>query len=239
MLFALVAGSPEPANCGLATVVMWICGSYCEWNKHHEEEAGPNFCCSLLLPCSLHPPGYIQEGQEASYDYLLLGVYHRNSSGATPANLPGDRCGSGFPTVLVGRSSLPPPPLGDQEGCSMVGTGQPPPAVRPCHPTPQLPGARRGGRSAATVLPPPPLDSVKHAPSSLKGKALRFFSEWRPMSMLWELFKDSTPQYMYGCWQVHGNLIFDCAHSSSYGFSLRTYFPLGAVNILKSECSFF
>ncbi len=27
MLFALVAGSTEPANCGLATVVMWICGS--------------------------------------------------------------------------------------------------------------------------------------------------------------------------------------------------------------------
>jgi hypothetical protein len=22
--------SPEPANCGLATVVMWICESYCE-----------------------------------------------------------------------------------------------------------------------------------------------------------------------------------------------------------------
>jgi hypothetical protein len=22
--------STEPANCGLATVVMWICGSYCE-----------------------------------------------------------------------------------------------------------------------------------------------------------------------------------------------------------------
>jgi hypothetical protein len=30
VLFALVAGSTEPANCGLATVVMWICGSYCE-----------------------------------------------------------------------------------------------------------------------------------------------------------------------------------------------------------------
>ena len=27
MLFALVAGSTEPANYGLATVVMWICGS--------------------------------------------------------------------------------------------------------------------------------------------------------------------------------------------------------------------
>jgi hypothetical protein len=31
----------------------------------------------------LHPPGYIQEGQEASYDYLLLGVYHRNSPSCT------------------------------------------------------------------------------------------------------------------------------------------------------------
>jgi hypothetical protein len=30
VLFALVAGSPEPANCGLATVVMRISGSYCE-----------------------------------------------------------------------------------------------------------------------------------------------------------------------------------------------------------------
>ncbi len=86
MLFALVAGSTEPANCGLATVVMWICGSYCEWNKHHEEEAGPNFCCSLLLPRSLHPPGYIQEGQEASYGHLLLGVYHRNSPSCTESN---------------------------------------------------------------------------------------------------------------------------------------------------------
>ncbi len=83
MLFALVAGSPEPANCGLATVVMWICGSYCEWNKHHEEEAGPNFCHSLLFPRSMHLPGYIQEGQETIFGYLLLGVYHRNSPGCT------------------------------------------------------------------------------------------------------------------------------------------------------------
>jgi hypothetical protein len=89
VLFALVAGSTEPANCGLATVVMWICGSYCEWNKHHEEEAGPHFCCSLLFSRSLHPPGYIQEGQGASYDYLLLGVYHRNSPGATTIYFPG------------------------------------------------------------------------------------------------------------------------------------------------------
>ena len=31
----------------------------------------------------MHLPGYIQEGQEASYGYLLLGVYHRNSPGET------------------------------------------------------------------------------------------------------------------------------------------------------------
>jgi hypothetical protein len=50
MLFALVAGSTEPANCGLATVV--YCGSVdltANENIHHEEEARPNFCCSLLL----------------------------------------------------------------------------------------------------------------------------------------------------------------------------------------------
>ncbi len=29
----------------------------------------------------MHLPGYIQEGQEASYGYLLLGVYDRNSLG--------------------------------------------------------------------------------------------------------------------------------------------------------------
>jgi hypothetical protein len=30
VLFAFVAGSPEPANCGLTNVVMWICESHCE-----------------------------------------------------------------------------------------------------------------------------------------------------------------------------------------------------------------
>ncbi len=83
MLFALVAGSTEPANCGLATAVMWICGSYCVWNKHHKEEAGPHFCCSVLFSRSMHLPGYIQEGREASYGDLLLGVYHRNSPSCT------------------------------------------------------------------------------------------------------------------------------------------------------------
>ncbi len=37
----------------------------------------------LLFPRSMHQPGYIQEGQEAIFGYLLLGVYYRNSSGCT------------------------------------------------------------------------------------------------------------------------------------------------------------
>ncbi len=39
---------------------------------------------------------YIQEGQEASYDYLLLGVYHRNSPGATFTLVLLDRFLDGF-----------------------------------------------------------------------------------------------------------------------------------------------
>jgi hypothetical protein len=31
----------------------------------------------------MHPPGYIQEGQETIFGYLLLGVYHRKSPGCT------------------------------------------------------------------------------------------------------------------------------------------------------------
>jgi hypothetical protein len=31
----------------------------------------------------MHLPGYIQEGQEAIFGYLLLGVYYRNSPGCT------------------------------------------------------------------------------------------------------------------------------------------------------------
>ncbi len=83
VLFALVAGSPEPANCGLATMVMWISGSCCEWNKHHEEEARPHFCCSVPFPRSMHQPGYIQEGQGVIIGYLLLGIYHRRIPGDT------------------------------------------------------------------------------------------------------------------------------------------------------------
>jgi hypothetical protein len=52
-------------------------------NKHHEEEAWPHFCCSTLFPCFMHQPGYVQEGQEAIFGYLLLGVYHRRIPGAT------------------------------------------------------------------------------------------------------------------------------------------------------------
>ncbi len=29
-VICFIAGSPEPANCGLSTVVMWICESNCE-----------------------------------------------------------------------------------------------------------------------------------------------------------------------------------------------------------------
>jgi hypothetical protein len=46
-------------------------------NKHHEEEARPHFCCSILFPRSMHQPGYIQEGQGVIFGYLLLGIYHR------------------------------------------------------------------------------------------------------------------------------------------------------------------
>jgi hypothetical protein len=33
----------------------------------------------------MHLPGYIQEGREADYGYLLLGVYYRNSPSCTNA----------------------------------------------------------------------------------------------------------------------------------------------------------
>jgi hypothetical protein len=52
-------------------------------NKHHEEEARPHFCCSMLLPRSMHQPGYVQGGQEASFGYLLLGIYYRRIPGDT------------------------------------------------------------------------------------------------------------------------------------------------------------
>jgi hypothetical protein len=83
MLFALVAGSTEPANCGLATVVivdLWI---FTARNIHHEEEAWPNFCCSLLLQCSLRLPDSIQEGQGANYGHLLLRAHDRRAPGET------------------------------------------------------------------------------------------------------------------------------------------------------------
>jgi hypothetical protein len=52
-------------------------------NKHHDEEARPHFCCSALLPRSMHRPNYVQGGQEASIGYLLLGVYYRRIPGST------------------------------------------------------------------------------------------------------------------------------------------------------------
>ena len=52
-------------------------------NIHHEEEAWPNFCCSLLLLRSLRSSVYIQEGQGVNHGYLLLGVYDRRTPSAT------------------------------------------------------------------------------------------------------------------------------------------------------------
>jgi hypothetical protein len=84
----------------------------------------------------------------------------------SPANLPSDRLWLRVSYCPGWQVISPPPPLGDQEGCSMEGKGQPQPAAWPRHPTPQLPGARRGGQAAATVLPPPPSKPVsrQHAP---------------------------------------------------------------------------
>jgi hypothetical protein len=35
----------------------------------------------------MHLPGYIQEGQETIFGYLLQGVYYRNSPGCTVTKL--------------------------------------------------------------------------------------------------------------------------------------------------------
>jgi hypothetical protein len=64
----------------------WLCGSVnhtANRNKHHDEEAQPHFCCSTLLLYSMHRPGYVQGGQEASIGCLLLGVYYRRIPGDT------------------------------------------------------------------------------------------------------------------------------------------------------------
>ncbi len=52
---------------------------YCEWNIHHEEEARPNFCCSLLFSCSLRTPVSIHEGRGANNSYPLLRVHDRRT----------------------------------------------------------------------------------------------------------------------------------------------------------------
>ena len=65
---------------------------------------------------------------------------------------------------MVGSSS--PSPLPRQPGgCGMAGKGQPPPAVRPSLPTPQQPGVRRGGRSAAAP-PFPPISQAREQHTS-------------------------------------------------------------------------
>ena len=66
-------------------------------------------------------------------------------------------CGSGCLTVLVGRSSLPLPPWVTRRGT--VWRGKASHHLQHGQVTPQLPGARIGGRSAAattTILPPCP-----------------------------------------------------------------------------------
>ena len=83
MLFALVQ---VLLNQQIVVLQPWLCGSVdltANENKHHEEEAWSNFCCSLLLVHSLHSSGYIQEGQGVNHDYLLLGVCYRNSPSCT------------------------------------------------------------------------------------------------------------------------------------------------------------
>ena len=67
--------------------------------------------------------------------------------------------------------TIPPPPLGDQEGRGLAGIGKEH-AARPRHPTPHLPGARRGGRSAATVLPPPPTNTSSQQQTPLPATIL-------------------------------------------------------------------
>jgi hypothetical protein len=55
--------------------LLWICGFLtANDDKHHEEEALPNLCCSLLFSCSLRSPVYIQEGRGANYSHPLLKV---------------------------------------------------------------------------------------------------------------------------------------------------------------------
>ncbi len=59
---------------------------YCEWNKHHEEEAQPHFCCSGLFSCSLRSPDFIQEGRGANNSHPLLKVRERRTPSATATN---------------------------------------------------------------------------------------------------------------------------------------------------------
>jgi hypothetical protein len=60
----------------------------------------------------------------------------------------------------------PPHPPRQYGGCRMAGKGQPPPVTRQSLPTPQQPGVKRGGRSAATapLLPPASQSCGQHAP---------------------------------------------------------------------------
>jgi hypothetical protein len=104
--------------------------------------------------------------------FVCFQVFASSPAFQFPASLPSNRLWLQVSYSPGWQVISPPSPPGDQEGCSMGGTGQPPPEARPHVPTPQLPGVRRGGRSvaaaAATVLLPPPISqaSHQHAPPS-------------------------------------------------------------------------
>ncbi len=121
--------------------------------------------CDCLYPCPFHIIFFIPWAGQPAHSQLVKGW---NTAELFPASLPSDRLWLRVSYTPGWQVISPPSPLGDQEGCSMEGEGQPPPAAWPRHPTPQLPGARRGGRSAAatTVLQPPPISqaSQQHTP---------------------------------------------------------------------------
>jgi hypothetical protein len=124
----------------------WIC--YFEGYPSH-----PKLYFIPLQPFFPSPPVLIPRqpsfvpGQPSSFPTAFL--VPRQPSCRYPPAFPAIGCGSRFPTVLVGTGwqvISPPPSLtpGDQEGCSMEGTGQQPPATRPCHPPPSHLGPGEG-----------------------------------------------------------------------------------------------
>ncbi len=69
----------------------------------------------------------------------------------SPANLPSDGLWLRVTYCPGWQVISPPPPLGDQGGCSMEGKGQPPPAAWPRHPRPLTTwGQERGTVSSSS-----------------------------------------------------------------------------------------